>query len=170
MEQENRELKEELARLTALMESFIAAQNQPAPTLTTLQQRTAISEFVSPPVSVNPTSQLAQAMPTGFSWGGPPNCMPEAYAPIISSMQTSRPIMSTPPPMVHVMPRVDETIYHSEPSQGPGVYEKIDEMKDQFQELRKELKTLRGKDLFGKSVVELCLIPNMKIPVKFKVP
>ena len=29
---------------------------------------------------------------------------------------------------------------------------------------------MRGKDLFGKSVAELCLVPNMKIPVKFKVP
>ena len=43
-------------------------------------------------------------------------------------------------------------------------------MKDPFLELRKELKTLRGKDLFGKSVVELCLVPNVKISVKFKVP
>jgi hypothetical protein len=45
----------------------------------------------------------------------------------------------------------------------------MDEMKDQFLELRKELKTLRGKDLFGKSAAELCLVPNVKIPVKFKV-
>jgi hypothetical protein len=46
----------------------------------------------------------------------------------------------------------------------------MDEMKDKFLELRKKLKMLRGKDLFGKSVVELCLVPNVKIPVKFKVP
>ena len=43
-------------------------------------------------------------------------------------------------------------------------------MKDQFLELRKELKTLRGKDLSCKSDAELCLVPNVKIPVKFKVP
>ena len=43
-------------------------------------------------------------------------------------------------------------------------------MNDQFLELRKDLKTLRGKDLFGKSAVELCLVPNVKIPIKFKVP
>lgn len=42
-------------------------------------------------------------------------------------------------------------------------------MKDQFQEVRKELKTPRGKDLFGKRDVELFLVPNMKIPIKFKV-
>lgn len=46
----------------------------------------------------------------------------------------------------------------------------MDEMKYQFLELRKELKTQRGKDLFGKSVVESCLVPNVKILVKFKVP
>ena len=58
--------------------------------------------------------------------------------------------MSVPPPVVHTLPRVEDTIYHSEPSEGLNVYEKIDEMKDQFLELRKELKTLRGKDLFWK--------------------
>ncbi|XP_050916226.1 uncharacterized protein LOC127131344 [Lathyrus oleraceus] len=59
--------------------------------------------------------------------------------------------MSVPPPVVHTFPRVDDTIYHFEPSEGSYVYEKMDEMKDQFLELRKELKTLRGKDFFGKS-------------------
>ncbi|KAI5429247.1 hypothetical protein KIW84_034025 [Lathyrus oleraceus] len=44
----------------------------------------------------------------------------------------------------------------------------MDEMKDRFLELRKELKTLRGKDLFGKNAIELCLVPNVKILVKFK--
>jgi hypothetical protein len=47
---------------------------------------------------------------------------------------------------VHTLPRVEDTIYHSEPSEGPDVYEKMDDMKDQFLELRKELKTLRGKE------------------------
>jgi hypothetical protein len=46
----------------------------------------------------------------------------------------------------------------------------MDAMKDQFLELRKKLKTLRGKDLFGKSAAELSLVPNIKIPMKFKVP
>ena len=75
-----------------------------------------------------------------------------------------------PPPIVHTLPRVEETIYHSNPSEGPNVYEKMDEMKDEFLEQHKELKTLRGKDLFGKSVDELCLVPNVKILMKFKVP
>ena len=78
--------------------------------------------------------------------------------------------MSVPPPVVHTLPRVKKTIYHAEPSEGLYVYEKMDEMKDQFLELRKELKNLSGKDLFGKNAVELCLVPNVKIPMNFKVP
>ena len=52
----------------------------------------------------------------------------------------------------------------------PNFHEKMDAMNDQFLELRKELKILRGKDLFGKSAAELCLVPGVKIPDKFKVP
>lgn len=78
--------------------------------------------------------------------------------------------MSTLSHVVHVMPRVKVTIYLSEPSEGLYMYEKMDEMKDRFQELKKEMKTLRGKDLFGKNAYELCLVLNMKIHVKFKIP
>ncbi|KAI5444883.1 hypothetical protein KIW84_013237 [Lathyrus oleraceus] len=142
-EQENRELKEEVARLTALMESFLAAQSQSSPTPSTPPQRTVISEVVTSIVPAA-TAHFAPSMPAG-------------------------PVMSVPPPVMHTLPRVEDTIYHSEPSEGPDVYEKMDDMKEQFLELRKELKTLRGKDLFGKSVAELCLVPNVKIPIKFKV-
>ena len=78
--------------------------------------------------------------------------------------------MYVPPSVIHTLPRVEDTSYRSEPSEGPDVYEKMDEMKDQFLELRKELKTLRGKYLFQKSVGELCLVPDVKILVKFKAP
>ena len=115
------------------------------------------------------TAYFASTMPSGFPWGMPPNFMPEGFAPTFASMPTSSSVMSVPSPVVHTLPRVEDTIYHSESFEGPDVYEKMDEMKDQFLELRKELKTLRGKHLFGKSVAELCLVPNVKIPVKFKV-
>lgn len=29
---------------------------------------------------------------------------------------------------------------------------------------------MKGKDLFGKNAYDLCLVPNVKIPIKFKVP
>ncbi|KAI5438067.1 hypothetical protein KIW84_023980 [Lathyrus oleraceus] len=142
LEQENNEMKDEIARLTTMMESVLAPQNH----------------------------QSGPSMSIEFLWGMPPKFMPEGFTPTFNSMSASSPIMSMPPPVVHTLPCVEYTIYHSEPSEGPNVYEKMDEIKDQFLELRKELKTLRGKDLFGKSVVELCLVPNVKIPMKFKVP
>ncbi|KAI5420381.1 hypothetical protein KIW84_044244 [Lathyrus oleraceus] len=152
LEQENRELKEEVARLTALMESLMAAQSQSSPTPLTPPQRTVISEIVSSTVLAASAHFVPTAMPTGFPWGMPPNFMPEGPVPTFASLPASSPVLAVPPPIVHTLPRVDDTIYHSEPSEGPDVYEKI------------------GKDLFGKSTAELCLVPNVKIPVKFKVP
>ncbi|KAI5436560.1 hypothetical protein KIW84_022892 [Lathyrus oleraceus] len=145
LEQENRELKEEVARLSALMEQFSAAQNQPSPPPATPPQRIVISEVVSSTVPAANAHFMPNAMPAGL-------------------------VLAMPPPVVHTTPRVDDTIYHSEPSEGPDVNEKMEAMNDQFLELRKELKTLRGKDLFGNSAAELFLVPGVKIPVKFKVP
>ena len=70
-------------------------------------------------------SQSAHAMPDGFLWGMPPNFVPEGYAPTFSSLPASNLVLSVPPPIVHTLPRVEETIYHSEPSEGPNFYEKI---------------------------------------------
>ena len=36
--------------------------------------------------------------------------------------------------------------------------------------MQREMKALRGKELFGQNVNELCLVPNVKVPAKFKVP
>jgi hypothetical protein len=162
LEQENRELKDEITRLTAMMESILATQSQASPTPATPPARTVTSEVATSTMPAA-TAHFAPNIPAGFPWGMPPNFVPEGFAPTFASMLTSSPVMSVPPPVVHTLPRVEDTIYHSEPSEGPDVYEKMDEMKDQFLELRKELKTLRGKDLFKRSVVELCLVPNVKI-------
>ncbi|XP_050909208.1 uncharacterized protein LOC127122979 [Lathyrus oleraceus] len=162
-------MKDEIVRLTVLMESVIATQNQTSPPPTTPpSQRTIISEISSPSVPIVATSQSSPAMPAGFPWGTPPNFIHEGYAPTFASLPASSLVMFVPPPIVHTLPCVEETIYHSEPSGGPDVYGKMDEIKNQFLKLRKELKTLRGKDLFGKSAAELCLVPNVKIPVNVK--
>ena len=36
--------------------------------------------------------------------------------------------------------------------------------------MQREMKALKGKELFGQNVNELCLVLNVKIPAKFKVP
>lgn len=71
---------------------------------------------------------------------------------------------------MHVVPQVDDPIYHIAPMENPNGYERMDEFHDQFQELQKKLKVVKGKDLFGKNAYDLWLVPNVKIPVKLKVP
>lgn len=78
--------------------------------------------------------------------------------------------MSMPPPVIHTTPYHEEPIFHATPSESMGVYNKMDDFQDQFAEMQIEIKALRGKDLFGKNTHDLFLVPNVKIPAKFKVP
>ncbi|KAI5434489.1 hypothetical protein KIW84_021353 [Lathyrus oleraceus] len=139
LENENRELKEEVSRLSALVESLLQAQKQAVNV-----QASASNQ--APEVA--PTSIPAHVM-------GSTDVMPSMPPSVVNSVPTPALI-----PQVHV----HETIYHSKAFENPNVYDKFDEMRDQFSDLRKE------KDLFGKSAFELCLVPNVKIPMKFKVP
>ena len=78
--------------------------------------------------------------------------------------------MTMPQPVVHTIPQHGEQILHAAPSESAGVYERLDEFQEQILEMQMELKALRGQELFGKNAVDLCLVPNVKIPHKFKVP
>ena len=113
LEQVNRDLKNDIVHLTSMMESVLAAQSQSSPTpATPPPQRTVISEVDTSTVPAT-TTHFAPAMLVGFPWGMPPNFMPEGFAPTFASMPTSSPVMSVPPPVVHTLPRVEDTIYHS---------------------------------------------------------
>ena len=46
----------------------------------------------------------------------------------------------------------------------------MDDFQDQFDKMQREMKALGGKELFGQNVNDLCLVLNVKIPAKFKVP
>ncbi|KAI5428162.1 hypothetical protein KIW84_033243 [Lathyrus oleraceus] len=65
LEQENRELKDEIARLTAMMEFVLDAQSQssPKPATPPPPQRTIISEVVT---STVPATQFTPTMPSEF--------------------------------------------------------------------------------------------------------
>ena len=96
IEQENRELREEvatlksgMAHLTSLMEALMAAQNQARTTPPVITQDvsqpqvTVISEVVSTPISVIPTTiiEARYQMPPGYPWGMPPNFIPAGFNP-----------------------------------------------------------------------------------------
>ena len=86
LEQENRELREEVATLKDTMEilclmveTLTAAQNWPSTPI----QRTVISEIVSSPVVGVPNNIPRYQMPPNRPWGMPLNFMPEGYIPPI---------------------------------------------------------------------------------------
>ncbi|XP_050916558.1 uncharacterized protein LOC127131685 [Lathyrus oleraceus] len=175
LENENRELKEEVNRLSALVESLLQAQKQAVSVKASASNQ---AQEVAPTSILAPAMGSANVMPFGYPWGMPHNFVPEGYHQQVQAQPTSSPVPVVPSPVVNSVPipvpipqvRVDETIYHSEAPENPDVYDKLYEMRDQFSDLRKEMKALRGKDLFGKSASELCLVPNVKILMKFKVP
>lgn len=176
LEQENRELRDEvtnlkdiLERLNNMMEVMAVAQNQPSPNSQETLQRTIIFEIVSAPVSITPCNIPQYHMPIGRPWGMPPNFMSEGYHPQVTQAPVAIAIMSMPPPVVYATPYQEDHIYHTAPSENVGVDEKLYEFQDQFLEMQKEIKALCGQDLFGKNASDLCLVPNVKIPLKFKV-
>jgi len=46
----------------------------------------------------------------------------------------------------------------------------VDELREKYDEMQREMRALRGKEIFGKTAYDLCLVPNIQIPHKFKVP
>ena len=87
VEQENRELREEVTtlkdtmeRLSLMVETLTAAQNQPS----TPVQRTVITEIVSSPIVGVPVNAPQYQMPPNRPWGMPLNFMPEGYIPPVT--------------------------------------------------------------------------------------
>jgi hypothetical protein len=195
LEQENTELhgevttlKVEMEKLTTMVTSLVVAQNHPPP----LPQATVISEITSTLISVVPISAPHHTTPEGYPWGMPLNIIegfqfptsgvPTAFIqhantipqPGMTFPQTTvcvpQSTMTTPAPVVHTIPYANEPVYHAKPTEDLEAYGRMDSLQGQFDKMLLEIKTLRGKDLFGKDVRDLCLVPNVKILPKFKVP
>ena len=105
LEQENHELhgevatlRNEMEKLTALVESLVAVQNQPSTIVAEIQTSTpVVSEIVTVPTSVTQiNSPLQHQMPKGFPWGMPYNFVPEGYQPAVQPL--FQPALSLPQP------------------------------------------------------------------------
>jgi len=70
-------------------------------------------------------------------------------------------------PVIHTTQHDHGPIYHLK---GVAAYDWLYELEEKLDKIELELKTLRGKDLFRKSAYDLCLVPNVVILPKFKVP
>ena len=68
-------------------------------------------------------------------------------------------------PLIHTTQQNHGPNYHSKGVEAYDQKDRLEEKFDQkFDKMQLELKALSGKDLFGKSAYDLCLVPNVVIP------
>ena len=155
-EHENARLREELAalrdesersrteteNLRSMVTTLLATQSQPFST-----QGATIVAAPIPTVSAG-VSQLI--MPKEYTWGMPTGVGKETH-PFAPEIPTAIP---------HMIPIL--------PPEGVVSNNQMDELQKRLDEMQRELKTLRGKDLSSQETPELCLVPDDgKTPFNF---
>ncbi|KAK2390738.1 hypothetical protein QL285_064254 [Trifolium repens] len=169
-------MKGEMEKLTAMMATVLAAQAQasvPQLTDTSLVQ----------PTSTMLTSTPQFTMPEGYPWDMPLHVFSEGFRHVVSEIQASvaQQVVSVPQPglsfpqatmtysapLVHTIQQDQGPTFHAE---SVGGFDRVDDLQDKYNEMQREMRALRGKELFGQNAHELCLVPNVVIPYKFKVP
>ena len=169
LEQENRELREEvialkvgMVNLNALVESLVVAQNQPpppplSPHATQPKKTTVILEVLLVPISITPVTVTQYRMPCCYPWGMPGIIMLEGYNPAAQVSPFIQDVVVSAPPLVHIVPVINNEINHvaphivnvmlvindevyhptSPPSESLGFYDRMDDFQDQFNEMQK---------------------------------
>jgi len=168
-------LREELAKAHDVMTALLAAQEQPASSAPTTAE-------------VIPTASLDDrfVMPRGRPHGLPPFYAPNTAADISGagtsgatngdqipipdpvSLHTTLPQSTVfTDPIVHSMPQDTNTdTYRGKP---PIIGTMEERMEELAKELRREIKANRGNADLVKTH-DLCLVPRVDVPKKFKVP
>jgi len=49
-----------------------------------------------------------------------------------------------------------------------GAYDRVHDLQEKYDEMYREMQALRGNDVLKKDVHDLCLVPNVQMPLKFK--
>jgi len=70
-------------------------------------------------------------------------------------------------PLVHTSKQDWKPVF---PTESVEAFDRVEGLHDTIDEIKREMKALRGKDAFGQNVQELFLVPNVMVPPKFKVP
>jgi len=70
-------------------------------------------------------------------------------------------------PLVHTAQQEEIPVYHSDSVVGN---DGMDDLREKYDEMQQEMKAIRGNEMFGQEAHELCLVPNVVIPPKFKLP
>ncbi|GAU49857.1 hypothetical protein TSUD_374390 [Trifolium subterraneum] len=182
-EEENHMLREqmttmqtEIEKLTSMVASLMATQNQ----VSALAPQSSNTP-VPPPISSAPLSAPQFVMPEGYPWGMPVGFLGEESRLVVSEIPHVQPAVPIPQlgntlpqvtatvtaPLVHTIQQNQMPICHAE---SVGGYDRVDDLQIKYDEIQREMRALRGKDLFGQDAHELCLVPDVVVPHKFKVP
>ncbi|XP_039688680.1 uncharacterized protein [Medicago truncatula] len=121
-------------------------------------------------------------MPPGYPWGMPlatnegfRHNAPEMQFPLGQQQtpfyQTGQPFpqatMTYAGPLVHAAQQEEEQVYHSNSVAGD---DRVGNLEEKYDAVHKELKSIRGKEVFSHNLNDLCLVADVVIPPKFKVP
>ncbi|GAU50278.1 hypothetical protein TSUD_409140 [Trifolium subterraneum] len=143
-------MQTEIEKLTGMVASLMAAQNQvPAPA------PQSSNTLAPPPISSAPLSAPQFVMSEGYPWGMPVGFLGEESCPVVSEIPHVQPAVPIPQ-LGNTLPQVTATW--------------VDDLQIKYDEIQREMMALRGKDLFGQDAHELCLVPDVVVPHKFKVP
>ena len=139
-------------------------------------QRTVISEvdttIVEPP-------QIQNVATTWPEFGLPRNYSPQYeinHGVGQSAQQTVQmPVVTEQRPIIHTIPQVpfgNHFTYQADGSQnGDQVQnDEVEEVKEKYNAIEKRLKVVEENDTFGFDTSNLCLVSDLVIPTKFKVP
>ena len=133
------------------------------------------TEALTVPVSATSPVVIQNRMPLGYPWGMPEKFMIEGYNQHPQVDPLAPAAASPAPPMVHVIPIArngthyttppsvnmvllsNDEVYNPipPPSESLGFYDPMDNFQDQFDKMQKELKSLRGKELFRQNVNDM---------------
>jgi len=197
-EQENQVLREEMTTMQAKIDEMTAVQTQ-VDELTELVQTLRAARYQPPPPSppvntqaeAGPSTILGwivsfntpqQTIPEGRPWGVPIS-LGEVFRPYVSKAQLPAaqnaslvplPVPTTPQAtitcsahVVHAISQDNKPIFHSG---SVGAYDWVHDLQEKYDEMYREMQALYGKEVLKKDVYDLCLVPNVQIPHKFKVP
>jgi len=166
LEQESHKLIEEVTTLRyeneilrGLASLSTVAQSQPLSLPIAITQAQTVASTT--PISTVFASTPQHAMLEGYLWSTPLSSS-EVFCPGISEVQAPfvqqtthitqpgllfpQAAMTYSSPLIRAIKQDQEPICHSE---SVAAYDRIDELKEKFDRIQLELKTLRGKELFG---------------------
>jgi len=187
LEQENRVLHEEIAamwtkmeEMTEKMRTMVAAQAQAPPPPARTQAE--VSSSAIPEWTMCVDTPIHSAPQHSIPWF-PPLTVGEVLRPIACEAQMPThqysahappPPVRAPPvnmtysaPVIHTVPHDEEPIYHSG---NVEAYDRVNDLLGKYDEMQREMRALLGKEIFGKTAYDLCFVPDIQIPHKFKVP